>query len=450
MVTFEPTGMKRISIIGFGRFGKTLYRLLQGDYAITLYDRRRDVFQGVSLDAKTSIAKGLKEVYQSEAVFFCVPISAFEAVLAEHRPLFENQLLIDTLSVKLHPAAMFKTYLRATNARGLLTHPLFGPDSSKEGFAGLPLVMDNHTATEKEYAFWRQEFEKKELRIIEMSAKDHDKLAASSQGVTHFIGRLLDEFGFEKTPIDTVGAMQLRKIKEQTCNDTWELFSDLQTYNPYTKRMRLRLGNRYDKLYEKLLPKRVDLRVTVFGIQGGVGSFNEEALLDYTSRHGIAKVKTAYLFTTGRVLNQLHRGNIDYGLFAMHNSIGGVVGESIRAIAKYKFRIIEEFGIPIRHNLMAMKGIAIESVQTIMAHPQVFKQCNGTLAKRYPRLGQTSGKGDLVDTAAAAHALAKGKLPSNMAILGPKRLSELYNLTILDKDLQDDKENITSFLLVKR
>lgn len=442
--------MTRISIIGFGRFGKTLYRLLRDDHEITLYDKRRDAFGGVPLTSKTLVANDIKVAYQSEAVFFCVPISAFEQVLAEHKPLFGKQLLIDTLSVKLHPAAMFRKYLRTTSARGLLTHPLFGPDSSKDGFAGLPLVIDKYTANERECAFWKQVFAKKGLRIIEMSARDHDKLAASSQGVTHFIGRLLDEFGFEKTPIDTLGAAQLHKIKEQTCNDTWELFSDLQTYNPYTKRMRLRLGNRYDKLYDKLLPRRVDPRVTVFGIQGGIGSFNEEALLDYTTRHSITALRTAYLFTTGRVLNQLHRGNIDYGLFAMHNSIGGVVGESIRAIAQYKFRIVEEFGIPIRHNLMAMKGVAIESVQTIMAHPQVFKQCKDTLARRYPHLEQRSGKGDLVDTAAAARALAKGKLPGGVAILGPKPLSELYNLTILDRDLQDNKENITSFLLVKR
>lgn len=442
--------MKSLSIVGFGRFGKTLLRLFEGDFEITLFDTRKKAFVGFKPSKGVRIAQRVSDIYASDVIFYAVPISKFEQVIASHKKFFRNHLLIDTLSVKVHPAAMFKKYLRATNARGLLTHPLFGPDSSKEGFAGLPLVMDKHTATEREYAFWKRELEKKELRIIEMSARDHDNLAASSQGVTHFIGRLLDEFGFEKTPIDTVGATQLRKIKEQTCNDTWELFSDLQAYNPYTKRMRLRLGNRYDKLYEKLLPKRVDPWVTVFGIQGGVGSFNEEALLDYTTRHNITKVKTAYLFTTGRVLNQLHRGNIDYGLFAMHNSTGGVVGESIRAIAQYKFRIVEEFGIPIRHNLMAIKGVAVESLQTIMAHPQVFKQCKDTLVKRYLRLDQRSGKGDLVDTAAAARALAKSKLSRTTAILGPKRLSELYNLTILDKDLQDDKENITSFLLVKR
>ena len=55
-----------------------------------------------------------------------------------------------------------------------------------------------------------------------------------------------------------------------------------------------------------------------------------------------------------------------------------------------------------------------------MAHPQVFKQCEGTLSKRYAGLKQLSGSGDLIDTAKVAWALAKRTIDKNTYILGPK------------------------------
>lgn len=442
--------IRSISIVGFGRFGKTLLRLFEGDFDIVLFDIRPEAFTGARFGKNTRIARDVKDIYASDVVIYAVPISKFERVIASHKKFFRDHLLMDTLSVKVHAHTVFKKYLKGTNVQALLTHPFFGPDSSKDGFAGLPIVLDSSLAGKKVYGAWKQYFEKKGLRVIQMSSRDHDKLAASSQGVTHFIGRLLDEFGFEKTPIDTFGARYLHIVKEQTCNDTWQLFSDLQNYNPFTRAMRLRLGRAHEKIYNRLLPRRVRPNLIVFGIQGGRGSFNEEALRDYVERHHIKKFKIEYLCVTERVLCRLHRGDIDYGLFALHNSIGGVVDESLRAMARYTFHTVEEFAIPIRHFLMKRKDVGASKITMIMAHSQVLKQCVRTLRTRYPHLAQKSGTGDLLDTAAAARALSENKVPGTTAILGPRSLADLYDLEVIAENLQDEKENVTSFLLVKR
>src|SRR5207247_568229 len=120
---------------------------------------------------------------------------------------------------------------------------------------------------------------------------------------------LLDEFGLKQTPIDTVGATKLLEVKEQTCNDTWELFTNLQHFNPYTKDMRIKLGESYDKLYDKLIPKQKTEEYLTIGIQGGKGSFNEEAITYYVKRNGIDKYKIEYLHTSKNVLRALHEGD---------------------------------------------------------------------------------------------------------------------------------------------
>ena len=143
---------------------------------------------------------------------------------------------------------------------------------------------------------------------------------------------------------------------EQTCNDTWQLFYDLQTLNPYTKKMRIKLGKNYDQLYNQLLPKRVSKNHFVFGIQGGKGSFNEEALITYIKKNNIKNYQIKYLYTTEKVLKNLHQGNIDFGLFAIQNPAGGVVIESAYAMSRYRFKIIDQFSIPICHFLMKKRN----------------------------------------------------------------------------------------------
>lgn len=426
--------MKKIAIVGLGRFGKTLKRFLDKDFELIIINK-----------------KNMEEIVKCEVIFYCVPISSFESVIKSHKRYFkDDHLLIDVLSVKMHPKKVFDKHLKGSKTQALLTHPMFGPDSSKNGFTGLPIIMDKFKSSEVNYNFWKDFFTKKGLKVIEMTAKKHDQLAANSQGLTHFIGRLLEKFNFKPTEIDSLGSKKLQEVMGQTCNDTWQLFSDLQTFNSYTKAMRLKLGRTYDLLYNQLLPKRINRNKIVFGIQGGKGSFNEEAILSHIKKHQVKKFQIKYLFTSEKVLKNLHEGNIDYGIFAIQNAIGGVVEESTYAMAKYKFKIIEEFQILIRHFLMKRKDVLVKNIKTIMAHSQNFRQCKNSLKKKYPNLKQVSGEGDLLDTVKCAEALFKGNIDKNIAILGPKILSKIYNLEIIDENLQDSENNLTTFFLVSR
>jgi len=395
--------MKKIAIIGNGRFGQVLCELLKEDFFVSVFD---------SKNSKTE--NDLNKIYGHEVIFFAVPISSFESVIKSHKKYFkENHLLIDVLSVKMHPKKIFNKYLKGLKTQALLTHSMFGPDSSKNGFSGLPMILDKFKTNDKNFAFWKNFFIKKGLKVIEMSAQKHDRLAANSQGVTHFIGRLLEKFNFKPTEIDSLGAKKLQEVMGQTCNDTWQLFSDLQNYNPYTKSMRVKLGRTYDLLYNQLLPKRVRKKKIIYGIQGGKGSFNEEALSFWGTKRLQNPYIVKYLYTSEKVLKNLHEGNIDYGLFAIQNVVGGVVEESTHAMAKYKFKIVKEFQILIRHFLMKRKDIDIKQIKTIMAHPQNFAQCKNNLEKKYPNLEQVSGRGNFLDTARCAEALAKNKIDKN-------------------------------------
>jgi len=337
----------QVGIIGHGRFGQVLTEILSSDFDLLVYDTNPQACDKSQLVEFTT----LEEVLACETIFYAVPIAQFEEVLKSHIPFFEahkdSKVLIDVLSVKVFPKEVFTKHL-PTHVTALLTHPMFGPDSVQEqGLAGQPIVLDQFTVSDEQYAIWKKYFEDKQLTVREMSADEHDCLAANSQGITHFIGRVLDKIDMAPTAIDTLGAKKLLEIKNQTCNDTWELFSGLQNKNPYTIDMRVQLGEAVNEIYSKLLPNRMNQEKLIVGIQGGKGSFNEEAARYYLEREGVKEYKLVYLYTTANVLQALHEAKVDRGQFAIHNSTGGIVQESIEATALQRYKIVEQFSIKI-------------------------------------------------------------------------------------------------------
>jgi prephenate dehydrogenase len=96
---------------------------------------------------------------------------------------------------------------------------MFGPDSGKDGVAGLPLVFTPIRCETELASTLKALFLSMDLKVLEMDCERHDREAAYSQGVTHFVGRVLDELHLAPTQLATVGYQRLMSIVEQTCND---------------------------------------------------------------------------------------------------------------------------------------------------------------------------------------------------------------------------------------
>ncbi len=171
----------------------------------------------------------------------CVAIHAVPQAVAQLVPhLAPETVLMDTCSVKVFPVKkMIEGAPAETEIIG--THPMFGPDSASNGVGGLPFVYSPVRCGEESVRRYRDLFSRMGMRIVERSPEEHDREAAMPQGVTHFIGRVLAELDLEPSQIATKGYQKLLEVMEQTCNDPYDLFIDLQRLNPYTSLMRSRL-----------------------------------------------------------------------------------------------------------------------------------------------------------------------------------------------------------------
>lgn len=186
------------------------------------------------------------------------------------------------------------------------------------------------------------------------------------------------------------------------------------------------------------------------GIQGGKGSFNEEALHTYTTNNNITDFETVYLYTTEAVLKAVESGEVDQGQFALCNSVGGVVVESMAVLGSYRYQVITNYHIEIKHFMMVRPGVNYEEIDTLMSHPQVYRQCHHTLKERFGELKQTIGEGELIDHAKVASELSQENLSKNIAVIGSQVLAKVFNLDIVAENLQDHSDNETTFLLVEK
>ncbi|MCH3907590.1 MAG: prephenate dehydrogenase/arogenate dehydrogenase family protein [Sphaerochaeta sp.] len=237
----------RVGVYGLGRFGAF--------WARQLAMQNLDVC-GYSLHQKPPI-EGVEMVDEDtvlscETIFFCVAISSFSEVIERVKDRIKpGTLVMDTCSVKLYPAdVMDKKLSKAVYT--IATHPMFGPDSGKHGIKGLPMVVCPLSCPVVIVNKWLALFKKWGLDVIRMTCDEHDKEAAWSQGVTHFVGRTLDQLHLKDTRLATTGYKLLMSIVEQTCNDPIQLFYDLQRYNPYAKEMRMSLKSALDVVMQEL------------------------------------------------------------------------------------------------------------------------------------------------------------------------------------------------------
>lgn len=243
-----------IGIVGFGRFGKLTARYLSQDFDVSVYDSG-----GKERDIRTAGAQpvSLNEVCRKEFLILSVPISAFRKRLTEISSMLgQGTTVIDVCSVKMYPVEVMRSVLPA-HVSILATHPMFGPDSASTSLEGRKIVLCNVRMRPKHFRKIESYLSSKGLQTIEATPEAHDEQIAVSLALTHFIGRALSAFGAEPKDIDTEGYRRLLHVLEVVENDTWQLFEDMSTYNPYAKKLRTAFMAAAQTVHETLNEKSI-------------------------------------------------------------------------------------------------------------------------------------------------------------------------------------------------
>lgn len=249
----------KIAIIGFGNFGQFLAKsFLRQGHEVLAYSRAdySDIAQKLGI-SYFSDADDLCEEHP-EVILLCTSILSTEQVLRSLpvQRLKRSTLFVDVLSVKEFPRSLFLQNL-PLYFDVLCTHPMFGPESGKNGWNGLSFVYDKVRVGSNESRVSRCDrfldiFAREGCRMVEMSCAEHDWYAAGSQFITHTMGRVLEKFGLESTPINTKGYGTLLNLVENTAGDSFNLYYGLFMYNVNAMEQLERLDHSFESLKKQL------------------------------------------------------------------------------------------------------------------------------------------------------------------------------------------------------
>ena len=224
-----------IGIIGFGRFGKLMAGYIVKDFKVYVYNRSDKADQ---ITAVGAVPADLKRAAGQRVVILSVPISCMQDFLKEIAPLLApDAIVVDVCSVKVYPV-QWMTSLLPESVSILATHPMFGPDSAATSLLDRKIVLCRGRIAEERYEKIKSYLTARGLIVIETTPEEHDRQIALSLCLTHFIGRSLDAFGAGELIIDTEGYKRLLHILGVVTHDTWQLFVDMNRYNPYAEKNR--------------------------------------------------------------------------------------------------------------------------------------------------------------------------------------------------------------------
>ncbi|MCH4150956.1 MAG: prephenate dehydrogenase [Sphingobium sp.] len=223
--------MKTLGIIGFGAFGRLAAAHLGARFDVGAFDAHLPATEIAALGVR---ALSLAEAAACDVVMIAVPVQGMERVIAEVAPLVKpGATVLDIASVKMLPSQWLLHYL-PTSVHIVPTHPLFGPQSvARDGLAGRQLVIcpargDQHLKV----AALGEELG---LRVQITTAEEHDREMAYVQALTHLVGRTLGGMAIPDEMLKTQSYQHLLDLCELLKRDSFELFTAIQTLNPFAE-----------------------------------------------------------------------------------------------------------------------------------------------------------------------------------------------------------------------
>ncbi len=224
--------MKKISlaIIGYGDFAKLLIKYLSPYADIVVTSRQKQINkQGLKfkvVDLETALAQPI--------IIPSMPAQNLEKFFTDNKKLINpNALVVDVCSVKVKPVQVLSKVL-PTSVRILASHPLFGPASAKNGLKDLKIMLYPVRLSDDTYSLIKNFCKTKlKLNVIECTPKQHDEMMAYAQGLSHYIGRLMQIMEIPTNHLSTNAYDDLLDMKRIQGGDSWELFESIMFENPY-------------------------------------------------------------------------------------------------------------------------------------------------------------------------------------------------------------------------
>ena len=174
------------------------------------------------------------------------------------------------------------------------------------------------------------------------------------------------------------------------------------------------------------------------GFLGPEGTFTQMAAL----KHFGHSVRTVPLASIDAVFREVEAEDCDYGVVPIENSIEGVVNHTLDSFMNSPLKICGEVEVRVHHHLLS-ESASLAEITRIYAHQQALAQCRRWLDGQLPHADQ-------IALSSNAEGARRVKGEAGAAAIAGETAAEIYGLGCLARNIEDELDNTTRFLIVGR
>ncbi|MBR2274792.1 MAG: chorismate mutase [Lachnospiraceae bacterium] len=177
------------------------------------------------------------------------------------------------------------------------------------------------------------------------------------------------------------------------------------------------------------------IRIAYGGVEGAFSYIAAKRLFPEGNLHPFNSFYEAY--------KAVERGEMDAAILPIENSFAGDVGTVMDLMFSGSLYINQVINIDVVQNLMAVEGASLDTIKTVVSHPQALEQCEEYIENHgLERITYSN-------TALAAKYVSEKKDPS-IAAIASDETAELYGLKVLEQNINTSKNNTTRFAVFTR
>lgn len=175
-------------------------------------------------------------------------------------------------------------------------------------------------------------------------------------------------------------------------------------------------------------------------IQGQAGSFHDAVARRFFADQSI---KLICCDTFPEVFEAVASNQVSHAVCAVENSLYGPIADVYDLLLQHRLSIIGEVIEHIHQNLIGLRDTRLADITEVYSHPVALNQCRSWLEDNLP-------DAEIIEHHDTAGAVAHIKeLDSTQAVaIASEQASILYDLPILERDIEDEKTNLTRFFIL--
>jgi chorismate mutase/prephenate dehydratase len=170
---------------------------------------------------------------------------------------------------------------------------------------------------------------------------------------------------------------------------------------------------------------------------GPEGTFTQAAALKHFGHSILMQSMSAI----PDVFSEVESSGSDYGVVPVENSTEGVISHTLDMFLKSPLSICGEVSLRINQNLMSQAS-SIDEIKTLYSHQQSLAQCRGWLDRHIRQ------DVERIAVSSNAEAARMAAADSGAAAIAGENAAGLYNLNILESNIEDEPGNTTRFLVI--